>query len=679
MTTDSIERVRFYQFQYVGAEDLQDLATYHRDMRRRHNLGPHSWGIVTGATISEVAREGDTPFVDIVVMPGVVVDGYGREMVILEPTKVAPELFAAYATERHLELWIQYDELPGRPATGGFAPCTDATAYSRITETFRFLVDTQKQEPIVVGGRNAQPAALTAPEPPDASVPYQEFPEAERNALWPVRLGWVHWDGTVRKFLRASPEILVAGRSYAGLIGGSLLAEGPGLVLSPRTKPADVEAAPFAEISGRVSVDGSIAAKKDVNIEGGKLQLLAVGGTDETRPLWMRRLGATMGSGADLRIHIGDVADAATRLTIGPGPQPTAFATEKIVLAVAGDDKVHIPTGALRFGNGARTLVDFGPDTGVNAGQNAIGRHVGSVYYRSQGSHYWHYQGAHENADGSAGAGGTQQLELTAGGTLKFRNPYRHLLEAEVVAGQTYAVGAQDGVLYTRSNQHFAWYCGGAHNSARLDAGGGAVAMTLDNGNQLDVRGGIVARGDLQLWGSRVQFMTADGGSDTDPLEIVRVRNTPDRNDLRMMIGDNLTGDDRFVVGSLPSGAGFQEHFIVENDGDVRVARNLFVGGRNPVIDVVAGEVFLNRTSAGSGTVQVPVTTRMPGYSGLQYIVALSDVGNNSTAIDARWRVGSDGGWTRIDADTAQLNVNWTVGDSDGQLFWFSYVVIFLP
>jgi hypothetical protein len=606
-------------------------------------------------------------------------------MVILEPTKVDPELFAAFATDRHLELWIQYDELAGRPATGGFAPCTDATAYSRIIETFRFVVGTQNptRDPIVVGGRNAQPAASAAPgdpvEPPDASVPYQEFPEIERSARWLVQLGWVHWDGTVRKFRpAASVETKDAGRRYAGLIGSSLLAEGPALLLAPRVPPADVEAAPFAEIGGRVSIDGSVVAKKDINIDGGKLQLRAIGGTDETRPLWLQRLGAAAGSGADLRIHIGDTPDAATRLTIGSGPQPTSTATEKVVLAVAGDDKVHIPTGALLFGDGARSLVDLGPDTGVHAGQNAIGRHSGSVYYRSQGSHYWHFQGAHDNADGNPGAGGTQQLELTAGGTLKFREPYRHLLEAEVVPGQTYAVGAQDRVLYMRSNQHFAWYRGGAHNSGQLDPGGGAVAMTLDTNSQLNVRGGVVAQGDVELWGSRLQFKTLSGGTDTDPLEIVRVRNASDRNDLRVMIGDNLGGDDRFVVGSLPGGSGFQEHFVVENNGNARVAGNLLVGGRNPVIDVIAGEVFLNRTSAGSGTRSVTVTTRMPSFSNLQYMVGLSDVGNNSTAINARWRV-SNGSWTRIDADTAQLHVNWTVGDSDGQLFFFSYVVIFLP
>lgn len=700
MVAERIERLNFYQFQYVGAEDFRDQQAYHRDMRRRHNLGPHSWGIVQGCDIIEVPREGDAPFVDIQILPGVVVDGFGREIILLEPVRIDPELFAAFATDRHLELWIGYDELAAQTATGGFAPCTDVDAYSRIIETYRFVVGSRGpvgasdawRQAVIVGGKPATPAIVPLPppapppvvnptdpiEPADLSIPYQDFPDVERGALWLIQLGWVHWDGTVRKFRQAaSPDKLKEGRRYAGFIGASLLAEGPGLRIAPRTAPADIEAAPFASIEGRLAVDGSIVARKNVNIEGGRLQLLAAGGLDETRPLWLSRLGASIGSGADLRIHIGDTADAKTRLTIGPGPSPTAVATEQVVLAVAGDDKVHIPTGQLLFGNGARALIDLGPDTGANAGQNTIGRHSGSVYQRSQGSHYWHFQGEHDSADGNPGTGGLQQLELTANGTLKFCDRFRHLVEADIT-GQGFGVGVQDRTLYMRSNRNFAWYRGGGHDSNQLDPGGGAVAMILDNSSRLAVRGGVTSQGDLQLWGTRLQFLLDDGTTDTDPMEIVRVRNASDRNDLRVTIGDNLGGDDRFVVGPLPGDGVFREQFIVENAGDVRIAGNLWVQGRKALVDVVAGEVFLNRTSNGSGTLAIPVTTRMSRFSTLQFMVALSDIGNVSTAVGARWRV-ANAGFTALDADTAEIRIDWRVDDIDGQLFSFSYLVIFLP
>lgn len=696
MAGETIDRLNYYQFQYVGAEDFRDQQAYHRDMRRRHNLGPHTWGIVCGAEIREVDREGDAPFVDIQVTPGIVVDGFGREIVLLEPVRIDPELFAAYATDRHLELWIGYDELAARTATGGFAPCTDASAYARLVETYRFVVGSRGpvgasdawRQSLIVGGKPALPAATATPsdpiEPDDASLPYQDFPDLERGALWLVQLGWVHWDGTVLKFRKAaSEEKRKEGRRYAGFVGGSLLTDGPLLRIGRRRRPADVEASPFATLEGRLVVEGTMAARKNVNIEGGRLQLLASGGIDENRPLWLSRIGASVGSGADLRIHIGDNPDAHTRLTVGPGPSPTAPATEKVVFAVAGDDKVHIPTGELRFGDGARTLVDLGPDSGATAGQNAIGRQGSSVYHRSQGGHFWYLAGVHAPNDGDPGAGGAQQLALTAGGTLRFAAPFRTMVEAEVVAGETYAVGAQDKVLYARSQNSFAWYRRGAHDSNYLNPGGGAVAMTLDAANELSVRGNVraggkvIANGDVELNGSRLSFLDAAGGNDTDPLEMMRSRRAADQNDLRIVIGDNTGGEDRLVVGTAPGG-NFAERFIVQNDGTVRMVGDLWVGSRKPLIDVIAGEFFLNRTSQGSAQVEVPVATNMPRFSTLSYMVALSDVGNNSTAINARWSV-RPAGWVRINDTNARLRINWRVDDSDGQLFWFSYVVIFQP
>jgi hypothetical protein len=179
MEADPIERLNYYQFQYLAADDLRDQQAYHRDMRRRHNLGPHSWGIVSGCTIVETAREGDPPFVDVYVLPGVIVDGFGREIVLLEPTRVDPELFAAYATDRHLELWIRYDEVAARTATGGFAPCTDAESYSRTMESHRFLVGTltPARDQLVVGGDTAALAAAATSgdpiEPEDGSISYR--------------------------------------------------------------------------------------------------------------------------------------------------------------------------------------------------------------------------------------------------------------------------------------------------------------------------------------------------------------------------------------------------------------------------------------------------------------------------------------------------------------------------
>ena len=47
MSTD-IERLRYYERQYLQSSDFTDEQTYHLEMRRRLNLALHLWGIVKG-------------------------------------------------------------------------------------------------------------------------------------------------------------------------------------------------------------------------------------------------------------------------------------------------------------------------------------------------------------------------------------------------------------------------------------------------------------------------------------------------------------------------------------------------------------------------------------------------------------------------------------------------------
>jgi hypothetical protein len=684
MAFDPVERLNYYQFQYVGAEDFRDQQIYHRDMRRRHNLGPHSWGIVSGCTIVETPREADAGFVDIHVLPGVAVDGYGREIIILEPAKVDPELFAAFNTDRHLELWVRYDEVATRTATGGFVPCTDATAYSRVAESYRFLVGTivPSRGDLTVGGDVAKPAATAAPgdpvEPADASIPYQDFPTDERAALWLVRLGSVHWDGTVRKFRPvATPDRLVEGRSYAGFVGSSVLAEGPALRLAPRVAPADADAADFAAIEGRLRVDGRIVAKRDLLMHGGQVSWQSTGGSDETRPLWMQRLAPPAGSGADLRIHIGDAATADTRLTIGSGPSPATLATEQVVLAVRADDRIDIPTGRLRLQGPPRQLIDLSVGNDAKIGPNGIGRHSGSVYFRSSGDHYWHRDGEHDDADGNPGAGGTQLMRLGGQGSLYFVNTFRQILNADVT-GQSFGVGVQSQTLYQRSAGNFAWYRGGGHGSGEFDAGGGAIAMRLDTSSRLTVEGGIRSPSNVELWGSSLDFRTSSGGTDTDVIQLRRVNHGPDHNDLVVALGDNLGGDDRFVVGP-DLGGNIAEQFVVENDGNVHIAGDLFVKNRKALIDVMSGEVLINQLAAGSGNRTVTITSQaLANVSQVDVIVALSDIANVNVATDARWRVRIVNK-SIIPPNSVQFDIAFQVDDIDGELITASYVAIFRP
>ena len=78
-----IERPNYYQLQFLGADDFKAEQAYHRDMRRRHNIGPHRWGIVTGLELVERPRDGGG--FDVYIEPGMAIDGFGREIFIVAP------------------------------------------------------------------------------------------------------------------------------------------------------------------------------------------------------------------------------------------------------------------------------------------------------------------------------------------------------------------------------------------------------------------------------------------------------------------------------------------------------------------------------------------------------------------------------------------------------------------
>jgi hypothetical protein len=105
----------------------------------------------------------------------------------------------------------------------------------------------------------------------------------------------------------------------------------------------------------------------------------------------------------------------------------------------------------------------------------------------------------------------------------------------------------------------------------------------------LTVTGGSVFKGGMELWGGQFLLKQSDGTDDTDPMAISRFNNAPDHNDFRIQIGDNLGGDDRFVVGPVYFGDGqFKEQFVVDNLGNVKTAGSLQTAGTVNGRDIAA-------------------------------------------------------------------------------------------
>ena len=84
------KRLHYYERQFLGVRDFQDEQAYHNTKRRRHNLGHHTWGIVTGLDLIEQPVEGGGDGVDVYLQPGMAIDGYGREIRAVRAVSTRP-------------------------------------------------------------------------------------------------------------------------------------------------------------------------------------------------------------------------------------------------------------------------------------------------------------------------------------------------------------------------------------------------------------------------------------------------------------------------------------------------------------------------------------------------------------------------------------------------------------
>jgi hypothetical protein len=100
MSASPASRVNYFDRQYLRLSELTDEQAYHLQLHRRHNLSHHSWGIVVGL---ELVLQEDRP----VVLPGLAVDGYGRELLLLERKPYSRDDFDRLGTNR-IDLWLEY-------------------------------------------------------------------------------------------------------------------------------------------------------------------------------------------------------------------------------------------------------------------------------------------------------------------------------------------------------------------------------------------------------------------------------------------------------------------------------------------------------------------------------------------------------------------------------------------
>jgi uncharacterized repeat protein (TIGR01451 family) len=90
-----VPRVRWGEGQFVGADDLGAEQAYREDVARRHHIGGHSWGVVSGLALQ--LRPGGFD-----VGPGLAIDGYGRSLCVESAVEVAVDI----GTSGDRDVWL---------------------------------------------------------------------------------------------------------------------------------------------------------------------------------------------------------------------------------------------------------------------------------------------------------------------------------------------------------------------------------------------------------------------------------------------------------------------------------------------------------------------------------------------------------------------------------------------
>ena len=366
MASNSVERLNYYQRQHLGAQDFIDAQNYQRDMRRRHNLGPHLWGIVVGLELVEREVEGGGDAREVIILPGVAVDGYGREIIIFRSIALDPALFLRFGATNHYSVWIGYEEESANRDDSAFN-CED-NAFNRTVESFRIYVEPDDPQPteVVVDGDVTGVTNADLRIPSDLSVPYQELPEGDLD-FWLIPLGAVRWDGS--QFIEAAPGRLTLGRQYAGLVGADLFAPAAQLLIRDRytaSPMADADAGVAVELEGSLQVERDITAKDDVHVDGGMIDFRLEDGSEEGL-FHIQRITSETVPGSDLQVKIGDDSDGENRFTIVSENEE-----ERLTIADDGTTNVNGNTtidGDLSIANAHNVTLDGGQLQLQKAGQ----------------------------------------------------------------------------------------------------------------------------------------------------------------------------------------------------------------------------------------------------------------------------------------------------------------------
>jgi len=454
------QRPLFFEGEYLSASDLEQLVIYLRDQSSRHLLGAHTWGIVAGLQLLEQAVGNGA--VDMFLLPGCAIDGYGRSIVVVNPVRLSVDRFNGQPSGP-VQVWLRYDEGQTNATRPGFQVCCNGgDAYSRVAESYEYEVGfkslANQQAGISVGGetvddaRTAQQVFNNAGQIIcDASIPYQDLPLADdTKSYWLIPLGEVGWQaGTPGQFVSLTDSGDPTGakvihsrrvRRYAGLVAESVYAADGLLRLRRRTtdvvgdEKAINDACTAADLTGSaydnaftncadgpvanemVWVEGKVRLTDDTRLlSPGRFELRDQSGTSYfdtgngqvSVPLFMQRQDRLLaGKGyADLQVAIGKAATNANNYH------------NRLLIQAASDAAQSTPCETVQFKTLA-PLLTVQDDAKVGIGTDAPDQ---LLDIETTGPAYIHLQNNADHKNIYVGAGSFGGVIGSSAGDLRFR------------------------------------------------------------------------------------------------------------------------------------------------------------------------------------------------------------------------------------------------------------------
>jgi hypothetical protein len=148
--SNQIERLRYYDGEYLRSYDFTDEQSYHLEMRRRLNHRLHLHGIVYGLHLVQDQDSPPPPQIPFFsIAPGMAIDREGREIFLPAPYSLSPQnvLMRPGLSAGDYELWLCYQETQTGLPAAGYRDCNSKNQNTRWLETFQVVLKPLKPKP----------------------------------------------------------------------------------------------------------------------------------------------------------------------------------------------------------------------------------------------------------------------------------------------------------------------------------------------------------------------------------------------------------------------------------------------------------------------------------------------------------------------------------------------------